>query len=293
MRKVIQAKHWQIFLALLIPSFLQGMSANVFFDTFLYSLNVIFYVGWLFLLGTWLRRVSPNPKMNYPLFIGVGFALVTVLITHGILEVFYFLTLDAFDNTFAVLLMMCYILASLTVLASFIGKNLKSLEIGDDVDINDYFNDILSLIFWPIGIWMFQPRINNLARRLSGVSGDINADPGGRLLSKRSGYVRRKFTPGIINRLIGYGILIFLIGFLVGVNLIKHVQLLIPFGSLMTFFGVFYFLRQTNLQEEFRMDPKDDALTYFWNVIVLKLWTCMFLIWMIVMNLMLITSGWL
>ena len=101
------------------------------------------------------------------------------------------------------------------------------------------------------------------------------------------------FAPGSINRLIGYGILVFLIGLFLGVNWIKCVQLLIPIRSLMTFFGVFYFLKQTNIQEEFRMNPKDDVLTYFWDVLVLKLWTCMFLIWMIVMNWMPISMGWL
>lgn len=294
MRKVIQAKHWQIFLALVIPSFFQGMGTNVFFDIFLYCLHILFYIGWLLLLGAWLRGVSSNPKMNYGLFIGVGLALVSVLISYRILEALDILTPDVFGDTFVTLSMMCYILGSLIVLASFIGKNLKTLEIGDDVDINDYFNDILSLIFWPIGIWMFQPRINKLERRLSGnVSKDSNTDRDSRDALDQNAYVSQTFAPGTINRLIGYGILVFLIGFFLGVNWIKSVQLLIPIGSLMTFFGAFYFLKQTNLQEEFRMNPKDDVLTYFWDVLVLKLWTCMFLIWMIVMNLMLIKGGWL
>ena len=232
--------------------------------------------------------------MNYSLFIGVGLLLVSVLISYRILEALDILKPDVFGNTFVTLSMMCYILGSLIVLASFIGKNLKALEIGDDVDINDYFNDILSLIFWPIGIWMFQPRINRLERRLSGdVSKDSNTDRDPRDAFDQNDYARQTFAPGTINRLIGYGILLFLIGFFLGVNWIKSVQLLIPIGSLMTFFGVFYFLKQTNLQEEFRMNPKDDVLTYFWDVLVLKLWTCMFLIWMVVMNWMLISRGWL
>ncbi len=278
----------------MIPSFFQGMGINVFLDIFLYCLYIFFYIGWLLLLGAWLRGVSPNPKMNYSLFIRVVLLLVIVLISYRILEPLDILMPDAFGNTFVTLSMMCYILGSLIVLASFIGKNLKALEIGDDVEINDYFNDILSLIFWPIGIWMFQPRINRLERRLSGnVSkvSDTDRDSGDAL--DQNAYVSQTFAPRTINRLIGYGILVFLIGFFLGVNWIKSVQLLIPIGSLMTFFGVFYFLKQTNLREEFRMNPKDDVLTYFWDVLVLKLWTCMFLILMIVMNLMLIKGGWL
>lgn len=199
MRKVIQAKHWQIFLALLILSFFQGMSAIGFFDIFLYSLQIFLYLGWLLLLGTWLRGVSPNPKMDYRLFIGVPFVLGSVLVTYRIVESFDTLTPDVFGNTFVTLSMMGYILGSLIVVASFIGKNLKALEIVMNVDINDYFNDILSLIFWPIGIWMFQPRINRLERRLSGnVSKDSNTDRDSGDPLEKNGYVSQTFAPGTI-----------------------------------------------------------------------------------------------
>lgn len=38
-------------------------------------------------------------------------------------------------------------------------------------------------------------------------------------------------------------------------------------------------------------DSNDDILTYFWNVIVLKRWTYIFLVWLISMNLTLILKG--
>lgn len=94
-----------------------------------------------------------------------------------------------------------------------------------------------------------------------------------------------------INRLIGYGILVFSIGFFLGLNWIKYLQLLMPIGSLMTFTGVFYFLKTTNLNDQFRKTDNEDVLTYFWDVIVLKLWTFIFVVWMISMNLTLISTG--
>lgn len=94
-----------------------------------------------------------------------------------------------------------------------------------------------------------------------------------------------------INKLIGYGILVFSLGFFLGLHWIKLLQLLMPLGSLMTFVGIFYFFKETNLGAEFTMHPKDDILTFFWNVIVLKLWTFVFVIWMIVMDITLITNG--
>lgn len=95
----------------------------------------------------------------------------------------------------------------------------------------------------------------------------------------------------IINRFIGYGILVFSIGFFVGLNWLKYLQLLMPIGSLMTFLGVFCFFKDTNLSEQFRKAPHEDVLTYFWNVIVLKLWTFIFVLWMITMDLIMIFNG--
>jgi hypothetical protein len=66
---------------------------------------------------------------------------------------------------------------------------------------------------------------------------------------------------------------------------------LMPVGSLMTFAGVFFFFKDTNLTEQLRKDPNEAVMTYFWNVLVLKLWTFIFVLWMIVMNITLASEG--
>jgi hypothetical protein len=55
-----------------------------------------------------------------------------------------------------------------------------------------------------------------------------------------------------INRLIGYGILVFVVGLFAGQFWMLHLQLLIPIGTLMTFTGVFFFFKSTNMTDEFR-----------------------------------------
>jgi hypothetical protein len=85
--------------------------------------------------------------------------------------------------------------------------------------------------------------------------------------------------------------LVFSIGFFLGIHWIKYLQFLMPLGSLMTFFGVFFFFKVTNLEDQFKKHPGQDMLTYFWNVIVLKLWTFIFVLWMITMDLTLISRG--
>jgi hypothetical protein len=91
--------------------------------------------------------------------------------------------------------------------------------------------------------------------------------------------------------LIGYGILVFVVGFFAGQLLTAYLQWLIPMGTAMTFIGVFFFFKTTNLTVEFSKKKDDDILTYFWNVIVLKIWTLVFMLWMIPMNIILLTQG--
>ena len=95
----------------------------------------------------------------------------------------------------------------------------------------------------------------------------------------------------MINKLIGFGILIFLIGFILGSFWIEYFQWLIPVGTIMTFLGVFYFFKRTDLVGEFTKNKHGDILTYFWNVLVLKIWTFIFIVWMIFTNLILFSHG--
>jgi hypothetical protein len=93
-----------------------------------------------------------------------------------------------------------------------------------------------------------------------------------------------------INRLIGYGILIFVLGNCMWALCLGRFAWFMHLGSILTFIGVFYFFKDTDLQEQFRKDPKEDVLTYFWNVIVLKLWTGIFVLIMIASALFMIFS---
>jgi hypothetical protein len=101
----------------------------------------------------------------------------------------------------------------------------------------------------------------------------------------------RQMTKKNINRLIGFGILTFVFGYALGFYLTRYFQLLIPIGTSLTFIGVYYFFKHTNLIEEFSKKPHEDMLTYFWNAIVLKLWTSIFILWMIGMNIFLLAKG--
>lgn len=94
-----------------------------------------------------------------------------------------------------------------------------------------------------------------------------------------------------ITQLVFYGILVFLVGFFFGKYWLEYFQWLIPFGSLMTFLGIYLFFAKTDLKGEFQFGSSDDVLTYFWNVLFLKFQTFIFAIWMIIMMVELLSKG--
>jgi hypothetical protein len=115
-----------------------------------------------------LKSMRLNPAMNYVLFLATAIVLITVVISVRILHTMRLL--NNFENDAIAIPMLVFILTSLIILCSYIAKNLTINEKGEDIDINDYFGDILRLIFWPIGIWNIQPRINSLTNRLGAPS---------------------------------------------------------------------------------------------------------------------------
>lgn len=95
----------------------------------------------------------------------------------------------------------------------------------------------------------------------------------------------------IINKAILSGIIVFLLGFVIGSFWFSIFQWLIPVGTIITFLGVFYYLKTTDFEKEFEFKKGEGVLEYFWNVLALKIWTLIISLWMIFMNYMLITEG--
>jgi len=167
MRIVTTLKHWQIFVIALgifltIDSIdLAGRSELV--DDILYLAFIGANFGWILVLGSVLFRLkSPRYKTAYLTFMASGLILI------GVVAV---LKLSATDKEMMELMdqnpmirwgFVIVTLISFSIINSFPVRLLKIIETGDDVDINDYFGDIFLLIFWPIGIWIIQPRLNRL-----------------------------------------------------------------------------------------------------------------------------------
>ena len=162
---IVKAKHWQIFGTLMFVTIVNSVNNNaseLIGDTS-YTLLIGINIGWVLSLGTALKKRSENLRMvNYYLFLGAGILLIVFV---GALRMLLTTeeTFKIMDNSILNFAFGLYAIISIGVLYSFPAKILKSIETKGEVGINDYFGYMLLLIFWPIGIWFIQPRLNKIA----------------------------------------------------------------------------------------------------------------------------------
>lgn len=169
MELVLNAKHWQIFITFLI---IGSFRKFVFYSDELlgiiaYIFSNVILICWYALVGIQLKK---KIKSKLPFLFALFLCSVTIVIGIIVSAVLFGraeLTLMLKDKlVFFSFLILSFLLV--LNLAIFPAKALRILEIGDDIDINDYFGDIFRLLFLPIGIWNIQPRLNKIAARLPG-----------------------------------------------------------------------------------------------------------------------------
>jgi hypothetical protein len=168
MKIVTSVKHWQIFAAI----FGTGLIGELLFDfenrselvdDLIYLTWTGLYIGWILALGSVLFKLkTPAYRAAYVVFVASGLILISTvaslrLLTEGN-EIFEIMDRYPIVRWGYVIIA----LFTISIINSFPVRLLKIIETDDSTDINDYFADIFLLIFWPIGIWFIQPRLNKL-----------------------------------------------------------------------------------------------------------------------------------
>jgi hypothetical protein len=162
---LFKAKHWQIFGTFILIAFLQAMlrTGDPMASVISYIILTVISIGWILLLGIGLTKKLQNKSPHqFLLFISTGIVLIIVASVLRLLLALGVIGSEAITTTLTVVLV-AYFILSLAILYSYPARTLKSLETKKEIDINDYFGDIFRLLFWPIGIWTIQPRINKIA----------------------------------------------------------------------------------------------------------------------------------
>lgn len=68
------------------------------------------------------------------------------------------------SNGFFGFVWVVYLMYAVVQFMFFPSRALKSVEQGSEATFGQYFSYFLLTIFWPIGIWWIQPKLNGIAR---------------------------------------------------------------------------------------------------------------------------------
>jgi hypothetical protein len=180
MSKLLTLKHWQLFLLIIgLPILLEIAVVGVIMTTqqpsnLLFVLPIIIvlvtciFFGWFYILGTSLYKKLPSEEsMNIGFFKFCIYFPVAyiVLISAYIVALTTGYSVGNNSNPGLVLLILPIHLFSMFCIfycLYFIAKALKTVEVQRTVSFSDFAGEFFMIWFFPIGVWIIQPRVNKL-----------------------------------------------------------------------------------------------------------------------------------
>jgi hypothetical protein len=165
MRFVLTAKHWQVFLYLMLGMFINNFTVEGHEDitTILSIVGYVMVYSWPLVLGLELYNYLPEKiKLNYNLFVFNGFVALAAHVAVIIVSNGQGMTFDGLSA-----LPGFYAFYAFLHLLAFPGRTLKSIEMDQKASFNDYIGNFFLVLFWPIGVWFVQPRVNKIAKHIA------------------------------------------------------------------------------------------------------------------------------
>nr|MBI1230315.1 hypothetical protein [Cytophagales bacterium] len=185
MKLLLKLKHWQLFLLTVGVSMIIAIYPAISMlaneeDRFVYNavvryitiLPFLIYFLWIWSVGTLLNEyITDELKIsstNFFISVGVAFFILFFLFVFNVLN--WDDILGHADSTFwaylgSVMVLFVGIFAWLFSL-NFVAKTLVRSERELHVNPADYYGEYIMILFFPIGIWIIQPRINRIMHRV-------------------------------------------------------------------------------------------------------------------------------
>jgi hypothetical protein len=176
MTKLLTLKHWQLFGlmigVMIISSFFDIATSQIAWAISM-LLFVSIYFGWFWTMGMNLYpKLPPNTNLNLSRF--KLFMLIPVVYIAIISLIFGGISIGTHgDSTggYAVIIVPIHLFSMFCIFwcLAFVAKSLKAVELQRPVTFNDYAGEFFLIWFFPIGIWIIQPRINKIFDSTVGV----------------------------------------------------------------------------------------------------------------------------
>lgn len=193
----LKAKHWQLFILLIvIPIIFQMVMMsmmisnalslqnpnpdfmNNYFNYFIVIMILYLFglMGWFWSMAIGLQSKLPyHVKMRVNLFKFFFFVPVTYIsliligmkyLSYNAQDFFEAVNPNILGVIFVVIIPLhLFSMFCMFYMIFFAAKTVKSVELQKEAEIGDYIVDMLLLWFYPVGVWIIQPRINKLTER--------------------------------------------------------------------------------------------------------------------------------
>jgi hypothetical protein len=180
MTKFLTLKHWQLFGLLIgIPMLFQFftigsvVSSNeptrmFYFFPIMMILFVGLFFGWFYSLGTNLhKKLPPTVEMNLTrfkvfLFIPAIYMLLIFVVMFGMFSNFSQGEQPSLGIAALIVPLHLFSMFCIFYCLYFNAKALKSVEWQRPVTFSDFAGEFFLIWFFPLGVWIIQPRINKL-----------------------------------------------------------------------------------------------------------------------------------
>lgn len=176
----LKAKHWQIFMLLCgLPFITEIVTMPLLFGgNSMASISIMMliiliclggFLGWFWSIGTGLQQFIPeNVRLKTAKFrFFLIYALVYMLL-FSCLIIYTFASIHLISENTDVYGGMIFLIVPLHFLAMFamfyclyfVAKTYKTVELQRTVTFSDYAGEFFLFWFFPVGIWVIQPKIN-------------------------------------------------------------------------------------------------------------------------------------
>jgi hypothetical protein len=192
-KRFLKAKHWQLFALMFgIPIVFQiimmtSMFVNIDIDgnpdlSMMFSMFIVFpiimilytgvFFGWFWSIANGLQQIIPNEfKLSLKKFRIFFFIPLIYILSLMILMVTTAFGISTGDNAiggiignmlFLVIPLHLFSMFCMFYQLYFVSKTIKTAELKRKVTFSDYLGEFFMIWFFPIGIWIIQPKINRL-----------------------------------------------------------------------------------------------------------------------------------
>lgn len=160
---ILKAKHWQAFLFTMLALFLTNLTIeNSPLSTGLCnSIGYLLYLAWFAVLGNFLFPLLP-PNTGYNLS---WFLIDLTLIVICMAGVMILTDSRSYHAQGLAALPGLYMVFAMIHVPWFLAVTMVAIEKQRKAEFGFYFGTLLLLLWWPVGVWFIQPRLNKIYRQ--------------------------------------------------------------------------------------------------------------------------------